>query len=147
MFLARRLYPVDRFRDLRHEMDRLYREFQSGLGGLWPLDERAFPALNIWEDGQKVYAEAEVPGFGMNDLELSVTGNQLSVKGHREFQAREGATYHRRERGTTEFTRTVTLPVDVDPEHVEATLKDGVLTIAMPKAQSARARKIEVKTA
>jgi HSP20 family protein len=71
----------------------------------------------------------------------------LTVKGRREFSTEEGTVFHRRERRTGEFTRTLTLPVDVDPDKVEATLKDGVLTVVMPKSKAALARKIAVKPA
>jgi HSP20 family protein len=128
-------------------MDRLFKDFQNGFGDLWPLDERALPALNIWDDGQRLHAEAEVPGFKMDDIEVSVMGNQLTIKGHRGFETQEGTTFHRRERRTGEFTRSLTLPVDVDPDKVEATLADGVLTVVMPKAEAALARKIAVKKA
>lgn len=147
MFLARRVYPLERVRGFRSELDRLFKDFQAGFGELWPLDERAFPSLNIWDDGERVCAEAEVPGWKMDDLEVSVMGNQLTIKGHRAIETREGTTYHRRERVGGEFTRSLTLPVDVDADKVEATLKDGVLTVVMPKAEAARARRIAVKRA
>jgi HSP20 family protein len=147
MFLARRGFPITRFDTFRRNLDQLFKEFQSGFGDTWPLDQRAFPALNIWDDGQKLYAEAELPGFSMDDIEVSVMGSQLTVKGRREFRKEEGTTYHRRERYTGEFTRSLTLPTDVDPDKVEASLKDGVLTVVMPKAETAKARKIKVKTA
>lgn len=105
-----------------------------------------FPALNIWEDGQSLMAEAEVPGLTMDDLEVFVVGNELTIKGNRKPPAESKATYHRQERGVGEFTRVVTLPVEVDPDKVEATLRNGVLLISMPKAEQARARKITVRT-
>jgi HSP20 family protein len=135
------------FDRLRHDLDRLLEQFQTGFGDVWPLGEQAFPALNIWDDGQRICAEAEVPGFKMDDLEVSVVGNQLTIKGRREFSTEKDATYHRRERRTGEFTRTLTLPVEINAEKVEATLKDGVLTVVMPKSEAALARKIAVKTA
>jgi HSP20 family protein len=146
MFLARRGSPLARFDTFRRDLDRVFRELQTGYGDLWPLSEWSFPALNIWDDGQRLCAEAEVPGFNMDDIEVSVMGNQLTIKGRRESVTQEGTTFHRRERRTGEFTRTVTLPVDVDPDKVKATLKDGVLSIVMPKAEAALARKIAVKT-
>ncbi|MFQ5807000.1 MAG: Hsp20/alpha crystallin family protein [Phycisphaerae bacterium] len=147
MFLARRGFPIARFDSFRHDLDRLFNEFQTGFGELWPLDERSFPALNIWDDGERLYAEAEVPGFRMDDIEVAVMGSQLTIKGRREFSKEEGTSFHRRERRTGEFIRTLTLPVEVDPDKVEATLKDGVLAVVMPKAKAALARKIKVKTA
>ena len=148
MFLARRTgFPLSQFDSLRRDLNRLLKDVQFGLGDFWPLEERAFPALNIWDDGERLCAEAEVPGFKMEDIEVSVMGNQLTIKGHREASSAEGTTFHRSERRTGEFTRMLTLPVDVDPDKVEATLKDGVLSVVMPKAKAALARKIKVRNA
>jgi len=147
MFLARRSFPVMRLDSFRRDLDRLLNDFRTGFGDLWSSDEHVLPALNIWDDGQQLCAEAEVPGFKMDEIEVSVMGNQLTIKGRRESSAEEGTTFHRRERRTGEFMRTLTLPVDVDAEAVEATLKDGVLTVVMAKAKAALARKITVKSA
>ena len=147
MYLLRRGLPVARSDTFRRDLNRIFSDFKNGFGDLWPLDERALPALNIWDDEERICAEAEVPGFKMDDIEVSVMGNQLTIKGHREAETREGTTFHRHERRTGEFTRSLTLPIDVDPDKVEATLADGVLTVVMPKAEAALARKIVVKKA
>ncbi len=131
------------FNRLRDEMDRLFRRF-GGNGNLW---RRAveFPAVDIWEDENDLFLEAELPGMELNDLEIYVTqGNQLTLKGKRTPPEVEG-TWHRRERGFGEFTRVISLPVDVDADKVEATLKHGVLTVRLPKVAEARVRKIPVK--
>ncbi len=133
------------FPELRYELDRLFDAFVSPENQL--LGASAFPALNMWEDDRNLYVEAEVPGLGLKDLEINVQGNELSVKGRRVMLEGENVTYHRRERGTGEFVRFLTLPVEVNAEHVEALLKDGVLNITLPKAETARSRKITVKTA
>jgi HSP20 family protein len=135
-----------RFDAFRRDLDRLFRELQSGLGEPWPLDERSYPALNIWDDGESICAEAEIPGFKMKDIEVTVMGNQLTIKGHREVAHQQGTTFHRHERFTGQFVRSITLPVDVNPDKVDATLKDGVLTLVMPKTQAALARKVTVKS-
>ena len=88
---------------------------------------------------------SEIPGVTQEDLEILVVGNELTIKGRRGTAEEEDASYHRRERGTGEFSRTVTLPVDIKAEAVDATLKDGVLTLSLPKADEARPRKITVK--
>ncbi|GJQ26800.1 MAG: molecular chaperone Hsp20 [Phycisphaerae bacterium] len=107
---------------------------------------RTFPALNIWEEGDHLFAEAELPGLGMEDIELFVVGSELTIKGQRKPMVEENANYHRRERGVGEFCRTVTLPVEIDADKVEATLKNGVLTVKLPKAEAARPRKISVRS-
>ena len=132
------------FNRLRDEMDRLFRRF-GGNGNLWRRTPAEFPAVDIWEDDNDLYLEAELPGMELDDLEIYVTqGNQLTIKGKRTPPEVEG-TWHRRERGFGEFTRVIALPVDVDADKVEATLKHGVLTVRLPKVAEARVRKIPVK--
>lgn len=106
---------------------------------------RPFPALNVWEDGDRLMAEAELPGLRLEDIELLVIGNELTIKGHRPKAAETQGSIHRQERGVGEFTRTITLPVEIDAEKVEATLKHGVLTVMLPKVEPAKARKIAVR--
>lgn len=136
---------------LRSELERAFE--QAFGGGLSPLIGRAgqrrsdFPALNVWEGEDELYAEAEVPGLRMEDLEILVQGSELTIRGERTVEELEGVKYHRRERGTGSFHGMVRLPVEVDVEKIEARLENGVLTIVMPKAARARPRKIEVKTA
>jgi HSP20 family protein len=111
-----------------------------------PRSVETFPAVNIWEDRDDLYCEAEVPGLGMNDIEVLVVGSELTIKGRRPAADESGdVCYHRQERGFGEFTRTVALPIEVEADHVEAGLKDGVLTIRMPKAPHARPKQIPVK--
>jgi HSP20 family protein len=105
---------------------------------------QAMPLLNVWEDGDRLVAEAELPGLTMDDVEIFVNGDELTIKGRRPKMQDRDVTYHRRERGTTEFSRVLTLPVEIESGEVSATLKDGVLTVVLPKAASARPRKIPV---
>lgn len=143
--LRRINYPVVRFRD---EMDRLFGNvFEGspadrswGVGG-----RRPFPALNLWEKGDTLYAEAEAPGLEMDDLEVFVQDNELTVKGERKDAEGEEVTYHHRERGIGKFVRMVRLPVEIDAEKVAATLRNGVLTITLPKVQAVLPKKIAVE--
>jgi len=137
---------------LRGELDRIFDDtFGDFFGmrgrpqrgtGAW---SRGFPAMNVWEDENTLYAEAEVPGLSMEDLDIYVQGNELTIKGERRHEEQEGVTYHRRERGTGAFNGTVQLPVEVDVDEVEASLTNGVLTVRLPKSSRSRPRKIEVK--
>jgi HSP20 family protein len=129
--------------EFQNQMNRIFGSDDNGWRGL----AVAYPALNVWEDADHVYAEAELPGLKLEDLEIYVTGgNTLSVKGERKQPATEGA-WHRQERGFGSFARVITLPVNVDADKVEAKLSHGLLTITLPKAAVAKARKITVKTA
>ncbi len=148
MALARRtngMYPLDQ---LRSQMDRLVSDFFTPMTGRYAARSetqgRGFPALNVWEHNDDLYAEAELPGIKSEDLEISVEGGDMTIRGQRGGSPSEETTYHRRERGSGEFVRVLRLPVEVDAEHVEATLKDGVLLVKLPKAESAKPKKIKV---
>lgn len=140
------VYPSQR---LREEMDQLFEGF-FGNGRLRvsvpALGRQAFPSFNVWEDDKNFFAEAEVPGLKMEELAVSVMGNELAVEGERKDAELEGVTYHRRERGVGSFSRVLRLPVEIDTDKVEATLCDGVLTVRLPKAEAAMPKKIEVKS-
>lgn len=132
--------------ELRREMDRLFDEF--GFGSSWLSSRRRdhFPALNIWDEGERFCAEAEVPGVRKEDLEIYTLGNELTIKGVRQALPEENRVVHRQERGTGKFVRTVTLPAEVDPMQVEAELHDGVVILRMPKARAALPMRISVKS-
>ena len=147
--MLRRLHAVPPVARLRGEMDRLFSDFMGNLGSGGPFEStfaKTFPPLNIWEDEQNVYAEAEVPGMKMDNLEVLVSGNELTIKGERVSEEGAELTYHRRERGIGTFTRVLHLPVGIDSSRVEASLHDGVLTITLPKAEASKPRKIAVKS-
>jgi len=129
---------------VRRGMDQLLEDFFGASAPRALVPARAFPALNVWEDGDNLFAEAELPGVASEDVDVSVVGNELTLKGRRVVSAEEGVAYHRRERGVGEFTRVVRLPVDVNADKVEATLTNGVLTIKLPKSEAAKPRKIQV---
>ncbi|MGD9721929.1 MAG: Hsp20/alpha crystallin family protein [Pirellulales bacterium] len=136
-------HPLDQ---LRTQMDRLVSDF-FGPGTYAPRAlgaQASFPALNVWEYGDHLYAEAELPGLQSENLDVTVVGGDLTIRGRRGEATDEGTTYHRRERGAGEFTRVVRLPIEVDADRVEATLKDGVLLVKLPKAESAKPKKIKV---
>lgn len=143
---ARTLNPFVALGELQREMNRLFEGYGPRLnGGPWTR-ATTFPALNIWEDGDVLHAEAEIPGVSQEDIEIYAVGNELTIKGTRKPGKGEEAYYHRRERGIGEFTRTITLPVEIDTEKVQASLKDGVLSVTLPKAEEAKPKKISVKT-
>lgn len=142
--LRRLTSSISPFNGLRWDLDRLWDAFTPFTET--PFESATpFPALNVWEEGKHFVAEAELPGLSLEDIELNVVGNELHLKGRRQ-PPEEKWTYHRRERGAGAFSRVLTLPVDIDADKVEATLKHGVLTITLPKAPEALARKIAIKT-
>lgn len=134
------------------ELDRMRRQMEmlsEGLArGVWREPSAGvFPLMNVTEDKDKYYVRAELPGIKANELDISVTGDTLSISGERKIPAEnEKAQYHRREREAGSFSRIVNLPTQVDTGKVEAHCTDGVLTVVLPKAEAAKPKQITVKT-
>lgn len=151
MMVLRRTNGSRPLMQLRDEMNRLTGNYFGTTPSQWVASQLAgpasFPALNVWECGEELYAEAEVPGLKAEDLDISVVGSDLTIRGRRGAQLPEGSVAHRQERGSGEFTRVLRLPIEVDAAKVEASLKDGVLLIKLPKAESAKPKKIKVSPA
>lgn len=129
---------------LMREMEALVRDF----GERTPFrDQRLFPAVNVTQDEDAFHVRAELPGMDPEALDLSIDQNKLTLRGGRELPAEgEGVSFHRRERRAGTFARTVTLPADVDADRVEATYRNGVLTVTVPKAPEAKPRRIDVQS-
>ena len=161
-------YPLN---ELRNELDRLWTSLTAAPPlhgwGVRPQGE-AFPAVNVSENDDCVMIEAELPGLDAGDVDVSVSGEELVLKGSRPEWSSErpaagqttaqttgqpagngsrepAVTWHRRERGTGGFERRLTLPVAVDASRVEAKLVDGVLTITCPKAPERQPHKVAVR--
>ena len=147
-----------RLEDLRDEFDRLWTSLTAAppLHG-WPAApaERLFPAVNVSESDEAIMVEAELPGLDAGDVDISVAGDELVLRGSRTGRPEQPAgngekpaavTWHRRERGSGTFERRIELPVAVDATRVEARLVDGVLTVTCPKAPQAQPRKVAVRS-
>lgn len=129
---------------MRREMDWLNSDLSRGLFA--EPSAGVFPLMNVTEDGNSYYVRAELPGLKADELAISVTGDTLSISGERKLAAEdEKAQYHRREREAGTFSRIVSLPGQIDAGKVEARCADGVLTVILPKAESARPKQIAVK--
>jgi HSP20 family protein len=129
---------------LRNEVTRMFDRW--GDNGTQAPMPTLFPAVNIWEEGDSILVEAELPGLEMNDLEIFVTGaDQLTLKGERKAQVPAECSWHRQERGFGSFVRVLTLPIPVDANRVEAQLEHGVLRLKLAKHDAAKPRKIPVK--
>ena len=139
------LSPV--FQQLQQFQGDVNRLFQNWLGNDSPLSAPAgYPPVNVWEEGDHVHVEAELPGLEQGSLEVLVAeGNQLTLKGERKKPIPEKGVWHRQERGSGVFNRTVALPYLVDANQVDARLENGVLHVKLAKHESARPRKIAVK--
>jgi HSP20 family protein len=132
----------------RMSIDRLFEDLLEGFPftpAPWNGTNVPLPAVNSWEDEKNYYVEAELPGFNEKDIEVSVLGSELRLSGTRETEHEEHKTYHRRERYTGKVERILRFPVEIDAGKIDATFKNGVLTVTLPKAQAALPRKIEVR--
>ena len=121
---------------MRRQMDFLNREPGAGV----------FPLMNVTEDNDNYHIRAELPGIKTDELDISVTGESLTISGERKIPAEdETATYHRREREAGKFSRIISLPGQVDTGKVKARSADGILTVVLPKAEAAKPRQITIK--
>jgi HSP20 family protein len=134
------------FDELRRRMGRVFEDFDPetyepsatwGTGG--------FPRVNVFDAGSSLVLVADVPGMSQKDLRLTVNESTITLEGERKSDAPDGYSVHRQERDAYKFSRSFTLPVKTDAEHCEATVKDGVLTIRLPKAKEAQPRQIQVR--
>jgi HSP20 family protein len=107
----------------------------------------SWPGINIWRNGDTIVAEAEIPGFKLEDVEVLATEDTLTLRGRRTAVNPENATAMRTERLTTKFDRTIQFPLQVQPDAVQATLADGVLRVTLPVAAAALPRKVTIKPA
>jgi len=132
------------------DMDRMQREMNRMFETYVPAQIRqapGYPAMNVWTNENGVKLTAEVPGVRSEDIDINVVGETLTLTGERKVdELKEGARYHRQERGYGKFTRSIQLPFPVDVNRVEATFKNGVLDIALPRAEADKPRKISVKS-
>lgn len=137
--------PLHPMHQLRREMDRIWSNVMGDNSDPpWTGVVRGHPPVNVWETGDAVYVETEIPGVKSDQLDISVVGDQVSIKVERPEAEERETVYHRRERPVGAFSRVVRLPGPVDADAVEAELQNGVLTIKLPKSQEARPRKINV---
>jgi len=135
----------DPFREIQKEMGRLFESLEPLQ--TWRVT-RQFPAVNLFDAGDRYVLTAPVPGVVPEDIDLSITGETLTLRGER--KRAEGITdesYRRQERPFGRWTRTVTLPDRVESGQVSAAFAQGVLTVTLPKAEGARPRQISVTPA
>lgn len=130
--------PLAQMRRMQREMDRLLQGTYRGLTS-------EFPAMNVWTSGDDIVVTAEIPGMKADQLDITVLGDTLTVRGSRQpEELKENERYHRRERGFGDFVRTIQIPYRVDAAKVEARYEKGILTVTLPRAEEDRPRKIQL---
>jgi len=130
---------------LQRELERVFespRGMDLGLSG-----RGVFPPANVFSDRDGWVVRVEIPGVAPDQLSVESQGRTLTLKGKREISAPANGAFHRRERGSGEFSRSVQLPNDADPSRAEASYHNGILTVRVPKAEEAKPRQIMVKAA
>ena len=134
---------VQEMDQLQREVNRLFDATNKGR----VFNTPTYPSINIWANQNGQVISAEMPGIRPEDIDIDVTGDALSISGVRKpNEVSKEARYHRRERNYGSFSRTVQLPFMVDTHKVEASLKNGVLLINLPRAEADRPRKISVQS-
>jgi len=138
--------PFGDLATFRREMDRLFERF---FGELPTLEFPAFgwtPRLDVSETKDSVTVKVELPGLEPKDLDISISGNMLTIKGEKKQETEEKDEHHHLvERAYGSFSRMVQLPAPVSADKVKATFKNGVLTIALPKTEEAKRKAIPIK--
>ncbi len=133
--------------ELRRQMSQLLDDFDAdgpttslfGWGKTWPR-------INLADGGDKVLVMAEVPGLSEKDLSVAFEQDVVSITGERRVEPPEGYSIHRQERSDFKFARSVAMPCKVEAEKATASVRNGVLTIALPKVPEAQPKRIEVRS-
>jgi HSP20 family protein len=139
--------PFRHLSSLRDEIDRL---FESPLNALTNTSQQFLsgwlPSIDLYEERDHLILKAELPGMKKEDIDISLHGDVLTLSGERKEDTKfENAQTYRTERFLGKFQRTLTLPVQVAADKVQANYKNGVLTVTLPKSEQAKPKQIEVK--
>lgn len=130
---------------LGRQLDRANGDFDRLFGRAMPRAESTLPVFNIYANDDGAVMEAELPGVKIEDIELTVSGNMVTVKGTRKDVEVEKAGQVRRERRSGEFSRSFELPFSVESGKVEAKCSKGILKVTLPRAESDKPKRITVQ--
>lgn len=147
--------PFEDMEALRREIDRAFegygvRQAPSHRAAFLPgRSPRTYPMINLLEDQNHLYVEALTPGIDTQSLNVSVMQNRVTLSGEKSRVSADvkPEAFHRSERASGKFSRTIDLPVDVEESAVQAEYKNGLLVITLPKAEKARPKQIHVSVA
>ena len=144
---------ADPFQALKTQMDELFNDWTSNFDAIGGNRGLLSLRVDISETPAEVTVKADLPGVDQKDIDITATGDQLTIKAEKKSEAEEkkdekGRVYHRVERTYGAFQRTMTLPFQVDTSKVAAGFKDGVLTVTVPKPPEVQkqVKRIEVKS-
>lgn len=130
---------------LSEEFESLFSRVLGEEGGAW-RSAMSVPPLDLSETDGKITVRMDLPGVKPDDVKIQLNNHQLTISGERqEVKEEKGEAYHRLERQIGRFSRSITLPCEVEEEQIEARYKEGVLTVTLPKSFEAKAKQIEIK--
>ena len=109
-----------------------------------PSGGGSYPPINVFRKGDDYLLIAEVPGINKSEINLQVKGNTIRLSGAKAVNYGEKASIHRRERLVGRFDRSITLPVEIDPEGIRAECRDGILALSLPRAEGDKPRSISI---
>jgi len=133
---------LEKLLDPWREFDRMSRMLRNDS----PASGGEFPAVNVWVNGDDAIITTEVPGVNQKDIDISVSGNTVTLRGLRPAdEVKEGESYHRHELWHGNFSKTVQLPFNIDSGKVEASYRKGILHISLPKLEAEKPKKITIK--
>jgi HSP20 family protein len=145
--IYRRLFdfPDSRLRNHFAELDNLRQQMDLLAGRSIPAKAGVFPLINLTENKDNYYIRAELPGIKADELNIEAEGNKISISGERKIPIEnEKAKYHRIEREAGKFSRMISLQTDINSEKIDASLKDGILKLTIPKSEKAKPKQIAV---
>ena len=138
--------PFTELDRMRRQMDTLSGMFYRGMPERRVLSAGVFPLLNLTENQDNYYIRAELPGMKAEDLGIQIVDKTLTISGERKIpEEGEKIRYHRRERDAGRFSRAIGLPGEIDNNRIEAQMREGLLTVTIPKAEAEKPRQITVK--
>jgi len=133
---------LERLLDPWREFDRMSRMLHSE-----PTQNTDYPAVNVWVNGEDAVITTEIPGVKTEDIDISVSGNSVTLRGKRPSEEETNVeSFHRHELWHGNFSKTVKLPFNVDSEKVTASYKNGILHVALPKLEAEKPKKIKIES-
>lgn len=136
--------PFKELIDVRDDFDRLVDRIFSRDFDLW--EGGRTPSIDVYEEGDNIVVKAEIPGVKKEDISVSLTGDTLTITGKKsEEKEVKRENYYRKEIRSGAFSRSLTLPVQIDKDKVKAKYKDGVLELVLPKAPEEKEKEVKIK--
>ena len=140
---------ITAFSDPFEALFNLQRALDAHLASDWLRDTTTskgpYPPVNVFQQDDSFVAIVELPGVNKNELQIQAKENTIRIGGKKVIDYAQNASVHRRERVSGEFDRTLTLPIQIDPDGIKAEYRDGVLALFIPRAESDKPRTIKIK--